>query len=127
MSFVLRPPLRSVQRHVLGPLWSATNWNAGGTTTEGFGVASIDGQNVGSVQTFSSGLDLEGSMTFGATPFEHFGLATDLNGGSSSSWALFSTMGTSDTLFARTMLNGVETSVSLGGVRSAAGTRTALS
>lgn len=60
------------------------------------------------------GNSIEARATFGAAPFTHLGVATDLNGTPSSDWALFSTGGTTDTLFARTMLNGVDSAVSLG-------------
>ncbi|MDE3095520.1 MAG: fibronectin type III domain-containing protein [Chloroflexota bacterium] len=99
---------------VLGSKWTSTPWSAGGAATEAAGALTVDGTDVASAATFGAGRSLEGTMTFGAAPFEHFGFATDLNGTSGSSWALFSTMGTSDTLFARTMLSGVEQTVDLG-------------
>ncbi len=99
----------------LSPSWTSTPWSAGGTATVGGGTLTVNGTDVSSNMTFSGSRVLEGRVNFGATPFEHFGLATDLNGNANSAWALFSTMGTSNTLFARTLLNGVEQTVNLGG------------
>src|SRR5262249_59664984 len=54
------------------------------------------------------------SVQFGAAPYQHFGLATDLSATSGNSWAIFSTYGTSNTLYARVNVNGSPRDVNLG-------------
>ena len=46
--------------------------------------------------------------------YQHFGLATDFAAVNGNYWAMFSTAGTTNTLFARVNVNGALTDVSLG-------------
>src|SRR5205085_3122974 len=66
----------------------------------------------------SAGTPIEGRVSFAATPYQHFGLATNFASVSGNSWAMFSTMGTPDTLFARVNANGATQDVSLGALPS---------
>jgi hypothetical protein len=101
----------------LGASWATTSWasSGGGPTsvTVANSVLSVAGAEVLSTTSYT-GTAVEGSVSFGAAPYQHFGIATDLGSFSGSVWALFSTMGTSNTLFARVNLFGSEQSVNLG-------------
>src|SRR5205807_4113100 len=54
-----------------------------------------------------AGLGMEALASFAATPYQHLGLATGLDSVSGNSWAIFSTGGATDTLFARVDAAGV--------------------
>jgi hypothetical protein len=98
----------------LGSAWTSTP-TGGGTSsvTVSNGVLSIRATEVDSVQAFS-GVPVEGMINFGAAPYQHFGFATSLGSVAGNSWAIFSTGGTNNTLFARVNANGAITDVSLG-------------
>jgi len=98
-----------------GTRWASGAWGSGGAATLSVGTLAVDGTWVHSTGTFSAGTSLESRVRVGASAWENFGLATDLNGNSSSSWALFSTRNTSNILYARTMVDGVETVTPLTG------------
>jgi hypothetical protein len=97
----------------------SANWttspSGGGTSsvTVANSILSIGATEVASTQTYSN-VAVEGSLDFGAEPYQHFGLATSLSSVAGNSWALFSTGGTNNTLFARVNANGTTTDVSLG-------------
>jgi len=97
----------------------SANWttspSGGGTSsvTVANSILSIGATEVESVQSYSN-VGIEASLAFGAEPYQHFGLATSLNSVAGNSWALFSTGGTNNTLFARVNANGTTTDVSLG-------------
>ncbi len=55
---------------------------------------------------------VEGTLTFGAAPWQHFGFGSD--GFESNRYAIFSTLGTSNHLFARLNNNGSEQQIDLG-------------
>jgi hypothetical protein len=57
---------------------------------------------------------LAARVRFGATPYQHFGLATDLSAVAGNYWAIFSTGGTTNTLFARVNASGATQDVNLG-------------
>jgi hypothetical protein len=57
---------------------------------------------------------LEGRVNFAPAPYQHFGLATGFNSIDGEYWAIFSTGGTADALFARVNANGVLQDVNLG-------------
>jgi hypothetical protein len=98
----------------LGGGWVQTPWSGGGTVSVGGGVVTVDGVRVSSGTTFGPGSAMEARATFPAAGFTHLGVGTDLDGTANSDWAIFSTGVTTDTLFARTMLNGVDSAISLG-------------
>ena len=64
----------------------------------------------------SSGV--QGFLNFRAAPHQNFGLATGLASVSGNSWAVFSTMGASNTLYAWINVNGKTSNVSLGALPS---------
>jgi hypothetical protein len=97
----------------LGSPWASTQWLPGGGVLPSGSSLSIAGAELRSTQTFD-GVPVEASVNFAPAPYQHFGLATDLSSTVGNSWAIFSTMGTSDTLFARVNANGVTTDVNLG-------------
>jgi hypothetical protein len=102
-----------------GSQWSEGSWTGlgGGTTNIGVsgGILTVSGGVVSSVQP-AFGAAVEARMEFAPQPGQHFGLATGLATAAGNSWALFSTWGTSDTLFARVDVAGSETNVSLGAI-----------
>jgi hypothetical protein len=73
----------------------------------------VAGGQVLSTTTYSD-KPLEGLVSFGATAYQHFGLATTFASVSGQYWAMFSTMGTTNTLFARVNNNGSTVDVSVG-------------
>jgi hypothetical protein len=102
----------------LGSAWTATPTGGGtASTTVSGGILSVAATEVDSVQTFSN-VPVEGSINFGAAPYQHFGLATSLSAVAGNSWAIFSTAGTTNTLFARVNASGTTTDVNLGGLPS---------
>jgi hypothetical protein len=76
------------------------------------GVLSLGGAEVLSAQSYTS-VPLEGSISFSA-PWQHFGLATNLDTLAGNYYAIFSTFSRSDTLYARLNNNGSTTDVNLG-------------
>jgi hypothetical protein len=98
----------------LSSSWTSTA-TGGGTSsvTVGANIVSVGATEVDSVATYT-GSTVEGSVKFGAAPYQHFGLATSLSSVSGNSWALFSTAGSTNTLFARLNVNGTTTDVNIG-------------
>ena len=105
----------------LGSAWTTTSWapSGGGPTsvTEASGILSVAGAEVLSANA-AIGAGVEGSVNFGATPYQSFGMATDLSTVLGNTWALFGTQGTSNTLFAQVNLSGTTQSVNLGALPS---------
>jgi methionine-rich copper-binding protein CopC len=103
-----------------GANWNATSWApyGGGPTsvTVANNTLSLAGAEVLSAQQYSN-TAVEGNISFSA-PYQHFGLATDLSSAGGNYWAIFSTGGTSNTLYARVNANGATTDVSLGALPS---------
>jgi hypothetical protein len=95
--------------------WTTTP-TGGGTSsvTVSGGILSIGATEVDSATTFANVPPVEGMISFGGAPYQHFGLATSLSAVAGNSWALFSSAGTSNTLFARVNANGTTQDVSLG-------------
>ena len=97
--------------------WSAQSWasQGGGPTSINVagGILSVGGAQVLSTTTFS-GVPFATRIELGATVHQHFGLATDLSSFEGNYWAIFSTGGTSDTLYARVNLSGATEEVNLG-------------
>jgi len=97
--------------------WTVNSWasQGGGTTTVtvASSILSVAGAEILSVPTVTNS-GVEGSINFGAAPYQHFGLATDVGSASGNSWTMFSTLNTSTTLYARVNANGTTTDVSLG-------------
>jgi methionine-rich copper-binding protein CopC len=101
----------------LGSGWASTSWApfGGGPTsvTVSGGILSVGGAGVFSTAS-ATGATVEGRVSFGAAPFQHFGLATDFTDAPGNYWAVFSTGGTTNTLFARVNVNGATQEVNLG-------------
>jgi hypothetical protein len=57
---------------------------------------------------------VEGSIAFGAATYQHFGIVTNFGDAAGNYWAIFSTAGTTNTLFARVDANGTTQDVNLG-------------
>jgi hypothetical protein len=96
--------------------WLWGNWSGGSYTPAPNGTLAVDasgGAWVRSQNTFASAA-VEGTLTFGAAQFQHFGFASD--GFESNRYAIFSTAGTTNHLFARLNNNTSEQSVDLGAI-----------
>jgi hypothetical protein len=93
--------------------WSVTPWTSTGTVTTASGAAKILGAQLKSAQVLT-GTAVSGRISFAAAPYQTFGLATDLTDVAGNSWAAFSTVGTTGTLYARVNSNGSMRTVSLG-------------
>lgn len=93
--------------------WTSTLWSggSGGSTISG-GTAAVNGGLLKTTEQTWPGSTVEFVATFGAAANQHGGLAADLSG--SSRWAIFSTNGTTNTLYARTSNNGAVADTSLG-------------
>lgn len=101
----------------LGSPWTSSSWaSAGGgpfgVTVSG-GILSVLGGQVLSAQSYTN-QPLEGRINFGATAYQHFGLATGLSDFAGNYWAIFSTNNSSDQLFARVNASGTTSDVNLG-------------
>jgi hypothetical protein len=106
----------------LGSGWTTNSWapSGGGPTsvTVSGGTLSVGGAEVSSAVAVPAGATIEGRVSFGATPYQHFGLATDFANVAGNYWAMFSTGGTSDSLFARVNVNGSTQDVNVGALPS---------
>jgi hypothetical protein len=113
----LAPALRDDFDAAPGSQWSVDTWNSGGSSTASGGILSIAGQQLSSSATFGA-TSVEGRVAFGAARNQEFGLATELQT-ADASWAIFSTKGTTNTLYARVNVGGgVSEGVSLGAIPS---------
>jgi hypothetical protein len=90
---------------------------SGGKATVSGGILSLAGAEVVSTQTVT-GIPVEARVNFGAATYQHFGLATGLSNTFGNSWAIFSTKGTTRTLYARVNVAGVTQDVILGALPS---------
>jgi hypothetical protein len=93
--------------------WTSTLWTGGigGSTVTGGNVA-VSGALLRSSSLSGAGASIEFGATFGAAAFQHAGFGVDLAG--TPRWAIFSTAGTTNTLYARTNNNGTYTETALG-------------
>jgi aminoglycoside N3'-acetyltransferase len=101
--------------------WLAGQWDGGSFSPTLNGTLSVDavgGAFVRSQSTTSSNTSIEGVLTFGAAPWQHFGFGSNEFEGNR--YILFSTFNTSDRLFARLNNNGSEQQVDLGALPSGA-------
>jgi len=102
---------------VNGSNWTSTSWTSMGGGATAFTVANgnvtVAGGALLSAQSYTN-LNLEGRVQFGASPYQHFGLATGLNTAAGNYWAIFSTRDTTNRLFARVNSNGASTDVDIG-------------
>jgi methionine-rich copper-binding protein CopC len=115
----------SFQDQFGGTSLNTTNWSSGSWTSSGGGTTAI-GVSGGAVSVEGGliltsphpGVGVEGQVSFGAAPYQHFGLATDLDAAAGRYWAIFSTGGTNSTLFARVNVSGTMQDVNLGALPS---------
>lgn len=102
----------------LGSAWSVQSWESGATNTAvSGGMLQAGGVQIRSAVAYPDAPIL-GRVRFGATPYQHFGLATDLSAFGGNYWAIFSTGGTNNTLFARVNVSGTTQEVNLGSLPS---------
>lgn len=94
--------------------WTVQPWTGGNVTTSG-GSAVAQGASIGSIATAGSGATFEAVATFGAGIWQQLGLGSDLDGSAGNNRAVFTTAGGTDTLFARTTVNGSDSFVPLAG------------
>src|SRR5262249_6048641 len=101
----------------LGPGWLTNSWASAGGGSLSAALAqrllTLSGWPVRSVQTFSNEI-VQGRVAFAASPWQHFGMATDLSAASDNDWAIFSTADSSDHLYARVNANRQIEEVDLG-------------
>jgi hypothetical protein len=96
----------------LASSWTVSQNSSSGSATVANSVLTVSAANV-----FSQVIGVapvEGKVSFGASPYQHFGLATGLDSFSGNAWAIFSTAGTTNTLYARVNVFGVAQDVGLG-------------
>ncbi len=93
--------------------WTSALWSGGngGSTVAGGNVA-VNGALLRSTSLSGPGATIEFQATFGAAAFQHGGFGVDL--AATPRWAIFSTAGTTNTLYARTNNNGTYTETALG-------------
>ena len=83
----------------LPPAWTVSPWT-GGTSEPVDGSLFTDGALVATAATYPAGRTLEFTATFAAEAYQHVGFGVDLNG---APWAIISTGGLGDQLYARTL------------------------
>jgi PKD repeat protein len=103
----------------LDPGWLTSPWTSSGggplSYTLADGLLSLSGGELRSGQTFSN-QTVQGRVAFANSPWQHFGMATDLSATAGNYWAVFSTSASSDHLYARVSANGALAEVGLGGL-----------
>ncbi len=93
--------------------WSNGSWASDGSAAVSGGVLTVDGALVATDAYYSAGRSIEFVATFApAARYQHAGLGVDLN---STPWAIFSTGGGGDALYARTNAGGGVTDTLLSG------------
>jgi hypothetical protein len=103
----------------LGASWTSNSWApaGGGPTSVTLSGSILSVGGAGVFSTFATnGAAAQGRVSFGAAAYQHFGIATDFATASGNYWAVFSTAGTTNTLFARVNNNGATQDVSLGAI-----------
>ena len=86
--------------------WSSIPWT-GGAATVSSGALAVDGTLAATDTYYSAGRSIEFVATFGEDTFQHVGFGQSL-ASLSESWAMFSTLNTTNTLYARTDNNGTQ-------------------
>lgn len=94
-------------------IWGTGAWSTQNAISVENGSLSIQGSHVFSVATYAE-QTVEGQISFGAAPYQHFGMATGFDTTAGNYWAIFSTGNTSNTLFARVNALGTSQQVDLG-------------
>jgi hypothetical protein len=99
----------------------SSNWVVSSWASQGGGPTSVvvnnslsnAGAEILSTKAFTNAA-VEGQVAFAAAAYQHFGMATELSSPTGNSFAIFSTMGTTNTLFAWVDSNGTTQNVSIG-------------
>ena len=95
--------------------WSISPWLGGSGTTFNGNVALVDGALLATeLPYFSVNRSIEFVATFGAETFQHAGFGQTFAAEQGEYWAMFSTWGTTNNLFARTNNNDVFTNTLIG-------------
>jgi len=106
---------------ILGSSWTTASWTSQGGGVTNVSIVgsklSIQAAQVLSSQTFS-GATLDGTVAFAPVAYQHFGWSTGFSSFAGNYWAVFSTGGTTNSLFARVNSNGTSQDVSLGALPS---------
>ena len=75
----------------LSSSWTTTSWSSSGggptSVTLANSIVSVAGAEVLSTPIIPSGAGVQGSVNFGAAPYQNFGMATDLSSTSGNYWA----------------------------------------
>jgi hypothetical protein len=85
--------------NTLPPGWVSNLWSPEGTITVANGTVTLDAADIATTQTFTPGTSVEFVATFSGQPFQHVGLAADLQ--FNEPWIIFSTGASGGTLYAR--------------------------
>jgi methionine-rich copper-binding protein CopC len=97
--------------------WSTESWasQGGGVSSVALsnGILTMSGTAILSSQSFVNSA-VEAEIAFGASPYQHFGLTTSFDSVAGNYWALFSTGGTTNSLYARVDAKGSTTDVNIG-------------
>jgi hypothetical protein len=84
--------------------WSGAGWDASGSATVAGGLLTLNNAWARRDAMYGAERSLEFVGSFGPDEFQHSGFAQNFNCGEP--WAIFSTMGTNNQLFARTTASG---------------------
>lgn len=87
--------------------WSSNTWTTGGTTTLSGGALIVDGASARNDTPLNPGISLEFQATFGAGIFQHIGFGGGDVTFSQAPIAMFSTRGSTNTLYAALFINSV--------------------
>ena len=97
----------------LGSSWTTASYSGAARYAVSGGILSLSG-GAATRRPPISGVPVEARLDIGAAAYQHFGLATGLASPAGNSWAIFSTMGTTGTLYARVNANGATTDLPIG-------------
>ena len=102
---------------VLSSTWSATSWQTSGTATVANGILSLSGTELVNTSWSPAAVGIEGRIAF-SNAYQSFGMGTGLANSVGNYWAIFSTGGTNNTLFAQVNNNGTIQNINLGALPS---------
>ncbi|MBE2225107.1 MAG: family 16 glycosylhydrolase, partial [Anaerolineae bacterium] len=82
--------------------WSSIPWTSGGGATVSGGQLSVDGALFATDSYYGPGRTLEFVATFGADTYQHIGFGQDFEVAGTETWAIFGTLNSTTSLYART-------------------------
>ena len=91
--------------------WVISPWTTGGTATVTGGQLGVDGALAATSAYYGPGKSLDFVATFGADTYQHVGFLQTAATVAGESWAMFSTAGTTNSLFARINNNGTTSDI----------------